>query len=38
MDKEDKQDISEVSDQIQKKIKSFFKKIVEFDLKLFLRY
>jgi hypothetical protein len=35
MDKEDKQDISEILDQIQKKI---FKKFVEFDLKLFLRY
>jgi hypothetical protein len=34
MDKEDKQDISEISDQIQ----FFLKKIIEFDLKLFLRY
>jgi hypothetical protein len=38
MDKEDKQDISEISDQIQKKLNFFFKKFVEFDLKLFLRY
>jgi hypothetical protein len=37
MDKEIKQDISEISDQIQKKY-FFFKKFVEFDLKLFLRY
>jgi hypothetical protein len=37
MDKVDKQDISEIPDQIQKKI-IFFKKFVEFDLKLFLGY
>jgi len=38
MDKYDKQDISEISDQIQKKFKLFWKKSVEFDLKLFLSY
>ena len=38
MDKEDKQDISEISDQIQKKFKLFWKNSVEFDLKLFLSY
>jgi hypothetical protein len=37
MDKKDKQDISEISDRIQKKLIFFFKKFV-FDLKLFLRY
>jgi hypothetical protein len=38
MDKKDKQDISEISDQIQKNLIFFWKNFVEFDLKLFLRY
>jgi hypothetical protein len=37
-DKYDKQDISEISYQIQKKFKIVLKKFVEFDLKLSLSY